>query len=180
MTGPEIDDLVRHLTECPEEFLMEPGPQGIRVGAVVYDTLLHLGYESIPKLDPLERNVSRVTLVTCWLLYHRWFRQAQLGAQAESLLGQLPLELAEVVDAEKLVTDPDRREELVRLAIHRLGLIPAGESPSHAADRLQSISSVERARLLRETRAQAEHARNLREAMATQRAREAASRYTGE
>lgn len=180
MNGPSIDDLTRHLAECPPEFLMEPGPEGIHTDAVVYDTLLLLGHPTVPRLAPPERAIARITLILCWLLYHPWFREFRPGRQAEILLLELPHELGQVVDAEKLVTDPDRREELARLTLYRLNATPLGETPEHAADRLQAISSVERARVLRETQAQFEHARRIREAMASERAREAASRYTGE
>lgn len=188
-TGPSIDDLTHHLAECPEDFLAAPmgsSDVGIHVDAVVFDTLLLLG--GSPSLKALrsfragdDRNaVLRITLVTSWLLSHPWFLKQGLADLAVNVLVSLPPEIAPLVKPERLVTDPDRREELARLVLRGLGVVPKGETQSHAADRLKSISCVERKRLLDETRAQVEHAQRLRKAMAERQAREAAARYTGE
>lgn len=179
--GPSIDALTHHMAECPPEFLLEPGPHGVHTGAVVFDTLCALGQTVVNAraFDTAATRQQRIVLVLCWLLYHEYFRRKP-PTRAEHVLHALSVELATVVEADALVMDPDRREEVARLLVAALGELPAGESETFAADRLKSISSIERKRLLAETRAQAEHAKRLREAMAEQRAREAASRYTGE
>jgi len=188
-TGPSIDDLTHFLAECPPEFLAEPAAQsteGIHVDAVVFDTLLRLGgttsYKSMRLFEPGEQRnaTNRITLVMCWLMSHPWFVDQGLADLTHKTLLELPGEIAPLVKPERLVDDPDRREELARLVLRRLGLVPKGETEAHAADRLKSISSVERKRLLEETRAQVEHAQRLRKAMAEKQAREAAARYTGE
>jgi hypothetical protein len=79
-----------------------------------------------------------------------------------------------------IINDPDRREELVRLCLKGLGLIPQGESAAQAADRLTTLDSVERDRVIRETRQAEARAREIREAMARKRAEEAAARYSPE
>ncbi len=188
-TGPSIDDLTHFLAECPPEFLAEPAAQateGIHVDAVVFDTLLWLGgttsYKSMRIFEPGEQRnaANRIALVMCWLMSHPWFVDQGLADLTHKTLLELPGEIAPLVKPERLVDDPDRREELARLVLRRLGLVPKGETEAHAADRLKSISSVERKRLLEETRAQVEHAQRLRKAMAEKQAREAAARYTGE
>ena len=187
--GPSIDDLTHFLAECPSEFLAEPVAQavdGIHVDAVVFDTLLLLGgtttRKSVRKFSPGEQTnaANRITLVICWLMSHRGFANQGLADLTLKTLVELPALIAPLLKPERLVTDPDRREELVRLVLQRLELVPKGETETHAADRLKSISSVERKRLLEETRAQVEHAQRLRKAMAEKQAREAAARYTGE
>jgi hypothetical protein len=85
-----------------------------------------------------------------------------------------------VVSAELFVSDGDRREELARALLDALGLLPAGETAPQAADRLRALSSVGRARVIGATRAQQQRARELREKMASEQARQAAARYSSE
>jgi hypothetical protein len=95
------------------------------------------------------------------------------------LLEGLP-PLAAVVASELFVSDGDRREELARALLDALGLLPAGETQAQSADRLRALSSVERARVIEATRAQQQRARELREQMVSERARQAAARYSSE
>jgi hypothetical protein len=87
---------------------------------------------------------------------------------------------AALVNARQWVTDPDRREELARLCLNALGLRPAGESRAEARDRLNTVSSVERRRVLHATRAAELRAAEIREAMRKKAAEEAAARYSPE
>ena len=92
----------------------------------------------------------------------------------------LPLELARTIDPASTVTDPDRREELTRFCLRELGLRPAGETIEQARDRLNTLDSVERVRIVSATRDAESRARAIRQAMATKRAQEAAARYSPE
>lgn len=193
---PTIDALARRLSECPPEFLAEPRLQGkgngVRVAAVVADLLEALGAkagqgltaaeaEGWEKAKPAERNFARLTLVACWLCHDAWVRADQVhapGVKEFLLRGLAPL--AALVNADLFVTDPDRREELARSMLAALQLRPQGETDSQASDRLRSLSTVERAKVVAETRAQQERARKLREQMASGAARQAASRYASE
>jgi hypothetical protein len=85
--------------------------------------------------------------------------------------------LAGLVRPDKFVSDPDRREELVRFCLAQLELRPLGETQSQAADRLTTLDSAERHRVLRATAAAERRAREVREAMARKQAQESASRY---
>jgi hypothetical protein len=51
---------------------------------------------------------------------------------------------------------------------------------AQAADRLNALDSLERDRVIRETRAAEERAQKVREAMAKKKAEEAAARYSPE
>jgi hypothetical protein len=189
--GPELAGLLRRLTECPQEFLDEPriGSSGrIVVGAVVFDLVHDLGWAGPPHVhlpfgsaDPSDRNGLRSVLVACWLLHDPWFRaRRDLAARAHAfLVEELPM-LALVVDAERFVTDPDRREELVRHCLHKLGLRPRGETEEQANDRRTSLDSVERRSIIEATRAAEERAREVREALAKKAAEEAAAKATRE
>jgi hypothetical protein len=114
-----------------------------------------------------------------WLLADDWFVRTRPDMPTLlALLGTTAGELAEQNAAAKLITDPDRREELARVALARLGLRPAGETIAQAQDRLMTLSSAERQRVLRASRAAEERARAIREALARKAAQESADKYT--
>jgi hypothetical protein len=191
--GPLLEALTRRLAECPAEFLAEPrdssGDGDVDVAAVVYDLLRDLGgaplakeqlalFELKNRKSKEERNRIRVALVASWLLHDPWFRyRSRFAAQAFAFLTDGIKYLASLVSAEALIADPDRREELARLCCKALGLRPAGESPAQAEDRLATLDSVERSRVVREARAAEERARQIREELARKAAEEAAAVY---
>lgn len=194
-TAPPVERFTRRLAECPPELLSEPrtadAPAGaVDVAAVVNDLLVALGAagglsaKEAARLEAAraaDRNALRLTLIGTWLCHDPWLREA--GGLAEPVLGWLQgalPPLARLVEADLFVRDADRREELVRSLLESLGVVPEGEKPAQAADRLRALSSVDRARVIRETRAQQERARQLRERLASERARQAAARYTSE
>ena len=187
--GPALAALTRRLSECPPDFLLEPlvGGRGeVDAGAVVSDLSRALGGTLLNPQQlalfrparPETRARIRTALIASWVLYDAWFRQQGLfGQAAVALLAGGLAEVADVVDAPQFVSDPDRREELVRLILRALELRPAGESEAQATDRLTTLSSVERNRILRETRAAQERVREIREAMKRKAAEEAAAAY---
>ena len=190
--GPILETLTRRLAETPEDFLAEPrigGSGRVHVAAVAGDLVRLLGQpletQDLTRFeggDPRrERNRLSVTLLVCWLLADEWFRQTKLPPKAVlELLGEGATELGAQVASQKFVTDPDRREELARFSLARLGYRPAGESMAQAQDRLTSLSSVERTRVLRASRAAEERARTIREALARKAAQESADKFTRE
>ena len=190
--GPSLEALTRHLAEIPEEFLAEPrsGEQGhIHVAAVVQDLLTDLdnpvASERLFVFDGADfardRNRLAIVLILCWLLHDDWFRQARpVADRILILLDEVGGELAKQVASRKLVSDPERREELARLALARLGCRPAGESEAQAQDRLVSLSSTERSRVLKASRVAEERARSIREALRKKAADESADKWTRE
>jgi hypothetical protein len=129
----------------------------------------------------LERNRFAVTLILCWLLSDDWFRKIKPGTEKLlSLLDGEAAQLASQVAPRKFVTDPDRREELARVALAGLGFRPAGETLAQAQDRLTTLNSTERARVLQAARAAEERARKVREALARKAAQESADKWTRE
>ena len=194
--GPPLEALTRRLAECPADFLAEPrlGVNGqVHVAAVVADLLRELGG---PLLTPAQaevfqpagsvqpagaRNWLALVLVTAWLLDDPWFRQGQgFGVNVAAFLIDGLRELARLNPAGKFVADPDRREELVRLSLSRLGLRPAGETTAQAADRLSTISTTERQSVLEAAHAAEQRAQAIREAMAKKAAEEAAAQSSRE
>lgn len=190
--GPLLEKLTRRLAETPPEFLDTPvtGSVGqIRVDAVVSDLLQDLGGATLAEgdagafltVDPKRRNLLRLILVGAWLLHDDFFLSAQKNAKdALAWLAKGLEGVAGLVAADLFVTDPDRREELVRLCLSALGLRPWGESEAQAHDRLSTISSVEREKVIRATRDQMERAKQIRDAMKRKAAEEAAAKATRE
>lgn len=183
--GPLLETLTRRLAETPPDFLAEPRlgvAGGVHVDAVAADLLYELGGR-LPERQALaafrgadprrHRNRLRLILIACWLLHDPWFRARGLAAAAQRLLERGLDELAEAVPAERCVADADRREETARLVLDVLGLRPAGETEAQARDRLTTLSSTERRRVIAAARAAEERAREIREAMARQAAYDA-------
>jgi hypothetical protein len=190
--GPVLEILLRRLAETPQDFLAEPyiaGKGTVRVAAVVGDLLQMLGERAEPstlkifQCEDVRRDLNRlsVVLVLCWLLSEDWFRQATLPK--EKLLRLLTEEaelLAGQVASNKFITDHDRREELARQALSVLGYRPAGETLAQSQDRLVSLSSTERKRVMQAARVAEERARAVREALARKAAQESADKWTRE
>jgi hypothetical protein len=191
--GPMLEALTRRLAECPADFLAEPrdssGKGAVHVAAVVYDLIRDMGgapltkeqlaaFEFKNRKSKEDRNRQRVTLVASWLLHDSWFiYRGQFAARAYNFLTEGLKDLASLAQADALIADPDRREELTRLCLKALNLRPAGESEAQAEDRLATLDSVERSRVVREARAAEERARQIREELARKAAEEAASVY---
>jgi hypothetical protein len=192
--GPPLERLTRRLTECPQEFLAEPviGREGlIRADAVLSDLAQDLGGPPLSDAeagyfsssDKKRRNLFRLSLLCAHLLHDDYFLGAKRFSEpARTWLGSGLEELAALVSADVFVADPDRREELVRLCLAALGLRPAGESEAQALDRLTTLSSVEREKVIRATKEHLERAREirLREAMRKREAEEAAAKASRE
>lgn len=168
----------------------------IRVDAVVFDLLLDLDgvplpisdlstFKLAPNADKNKMNRLRLILIACWILHDPWFLQEARIPRSEgsfsrkvyTFLSAALDQLATLVPAQQCLTDIDRREELIRVCLKELGYRPRGESLTQAQDRLVSLDSVERTRLIREARASEERARQIREAMAKKAAEEAAASY---
>jgi len=184
--GPPLENLTRRLAECPADFLAEPriGSQGrVHVAAVVSDLMRDWGRAPLTpeqaaifqsKIQRQDRNRLQLVLIACWLLHDPWFlEQKRLATQAYHFLSRSLNELAKLTQARQFITDPDRREELARLCLKELGLRPAGETLAQAQDRLATLNTLERQRVIQAARAAEERARQIRAAMAAEAAREA-------
>jgi hypothetical protein len=191
--GPSLAALLHRLSECPAEFLAEPRHKNrgvIEVAAIVGDHFRDMGLAPADVMDlsqfqfdgkPAGANRLRLVAVATWLLNDASLKsRGELGPAMATLLSQGLNSLASVVRAEAAVADPDRREELVRLCLQSLNLRPQGESQTQAADRLTALDSVERSRVVRQTREAEARAREVREMMARRAAEEAAAKASRE
>lgn len=189
--GPTLEHLLGRLSETPSDFLAEPhttsGRGIVHVPAVVADLLeFHGGgdtdFRSLTPDDsaPSIRRAG-VALLLCWLLADAELIVRKIPASAlVTLLTEGAAELASQNGAAKYRADPERREELVRFALSRLDLRPAGETMTQAQDRLTALSSIERNRVLAASRAAEERSRAIREALARKAAQESADKFTRE
>ncbi len=179
--GPQLTVLTRRLADTPAEFLAPS-----HVAAIVNDVAAALGArlpsEALQRIAA-ERDANRlaVTAILAWLLADDWF-VATPPPQAAliDLMADAATELAATAKAAKFVADPERREELARVTLARLGWHPADETPDQAIDRLAAISGMERRRLLEASRASERRAREIREALARKAAEEAADKWSRE
>lgn len=184
-TSCPLDQMLHRLATCPPDFLL--GPDDIDLTALACDHFRALGL-AIPgprqrrSLAELPKASQRLQAIVLWLVRDDWFMARPQMAEAtwQFLQADALTQLAKLVRPETFINDPDRREELVRLCLKALGLQPEGESAAQAADRLTTLDSVERERVIRQTRQAEARAREIREAMARKRAEEAAARYSPE
>ncbi|WP_293851526.1 hypothetical protein [Steroidobacter sp.] len=190
--GPPLQQLLHRITATPPDFMAEPriGNKGdVHTVAVVRDLLLAKGHEvDVAELSALagrdvkaDRNRLSIALLLTWLL-----ADSALTIDRDRLQEVLTLlkddstRLAAYTNARQLFEDPERREELARLTLSKLGLRPAGETIAQAQDRFTSISSLERARLLAASQEAEARARAIREQLAKKAAEESANKWTRE
>lgn len=187
--GPELERLLQRLANTPADFLSEPkkGRKGwVDVTAVAADLCRDLGMEPTAQgLSQLARGATRNSLATslllCWLFADDWFRHNGADAQLVlTALGEGARDLAQQTASKKFVEDVERREELARFSLARLGLRPRGESKAQAEDRLTSLSAAERSRVLKAAREAEARSRAVREALARKAAEESADKWSRE
>lgn len=193
--GPNLHSLLHRLAETPADFIVAPAatpgtsPAPEITAALVNDLLTRLGQPLAAATlkhfcaDGASGTGNRLALVrvVVWLLADEWFRQAPLAPEAVlQLLDPSVAELAREAQTAKYVGDPDRREELARMTLARLGLRPEDESDAQATDRLSAISSSERRRLVAASRETERRARAIREALVRKQAEESADKWSRE
>lgn len=193
--GPHLETLTHRLADTPAEFLREPriagvhNPQAVAVAALVNDILLlHGARAPAASLQGFhgaqvkaDRNRLALAMILCWLLADDWFIGQQLPQPALlQVLGEAARELAAASPAHQYTQDPERREELARIVLARLGFRPHEESVAQATDRLSAISGTERRRLLEASRVAEQRAREIREALAKKAAQESADKWSRE
>jgi hypothetical protein len=186
--APSVAELTHRLAGCPPEFLataIAGGSGEVSVAAVVGDAARMIGAD-LPgscaaalapgQTDDRTRNWLQICLVAAWLLTAPGLAGAVSGPDLLRLVGRELWSMSALVEARLVVSDPDRREELVRATLRSVGVVPAGETAEQAADRLSTLDSAGRARVESAARAAEERAREVREALARKAAEEAAAR----
>jgi hypothetical protein len=165
----------------------ERPPANIQPIAVVCDALRLLTpaeppethWAGLPTFQKADAAHQAVAVLAAYLIADEWFlsRRELVPKICNLFLADGLARLARLVKPERLLRDADRREEFVRLCLKLLDLRPNGETEIDAADRLNSLDSFERERVVRATAVAERRAREVREAIARRQAQEAASRY---
>ncbi len=182
--GPPLEMILHRLSHCPADLFEQAAQSSRLTRALVCDYFRQsqpeLASDQLDALLPAHTGLNMLWMpMAVWLLSDAWFKdRPELQAALHELFKDPKLSaLMELVKPDALVNDPDRREEFVRLLLQALDLRPAGETLEQALDRLNTLDSVERSRILRATREAERRAREVREAMARAKAQESASRY---
>ncbi len=170
------------------DHLSRTGPQTLEaaannslLGALLWDTYhrqgVSLSLDDLGRLLPLEG--SRVaTAIACRILTLAPVGVSRTGL--DTLIQTTLPQLARFSKPQQWLIDEDGREEFVRLVVRDLGLAVEGESPQVSADRLQSVSLLERRRLAEASREAEVRARAVREALVAEAAKAAADKYSRE
>lgn len=191
-SGPVLETLLHRLADTPPEFLDEPrvGNGGrVVVAALVNDVLLLHGARAPRQAlltfhggnAKLDRNRLALVMICAWLLADESLLRTGLPqAVLLAVFGETAAQLAAATPAHQFVHDPERREELARMALARLDLRPDGETLAQATDRLSAISGTERKRLLEASRVAEQRASDIRAALARKAAAESADKWSRE
>lgn len=185
----ELYALLRHLKNCPNDFL-EPGQQaGAKpvTEALVYDLFRNVMGNLTASKDTLpdiisslwakDENVYKSINIGVWFLTQPLFTQpSRVDGIRIFLFDRLP-QLCQYVKYQQWIDDEDRAEEFVREALQCCNLFVDGETLAEAQDKLEGLSTIKRQRVLEETNESTERMRAIRQAMAEKKAREAANVY---
>jgi len=193
--GPSLESLMDRLAAIPAVFTGEfdkigSGKSGAVLPAIVNDLLLDTGDKplSADEIKALEntageKNYYRLVAILCHIYHDQFFLENKPGAGlVRKLIFSKKLKsLGAVTDSDSVfISDPDRREELCRLALLAVNMFPAGEDENRSRERLTTLDSIERKKILDKTRQAQQRAREIREAMLRKEAEEAASKMSRE
>jgi len=185
-----VFELVAHLRKCPDIFL-EPSSlienEGLNSIALVCDTLRIVSNDFFKtefkkpndfNLAYIEDNHWRSIHISIWLLSHRNFVDSELiEEKLNKFWFEVLSEASLYVKFKEWIHDEDRAEEMVRLLLHSCEIIPDGENQEEATDKLSSLSSADRQKVLIESYEAHERIMNIKREMAEKKAREAANTY---
>lgn len=186
----EIYTLIKHLRNCPHDFLEfnhQPGTKPV-TEALVYDLFrkvvgnFNVSRESLPDVDKLVWQLGdeeyRAIHIGVWFFHHQLFgdNPSLIKSIRVFLFERLP-ELTPYVKAMAWLEDEDRAEEFVREALRCCNMLIDGETEHEAQDRLDALSSVKRQQVLEQTNESLARMKAIRQAMAEKKAREAANVY---
>lgn len=186
---PSISALIHHIKLCPPDFLRQPLVKNIgeiHTEALVNDTWRLLAKKptaaSKIRLKTDKRSPAELLLIqiACYVVSYPFFRELSSPVWFEELVTNGLSEIAPLVKTEQWLNDEERAEELARIIMHACKQIPEGETATAAADRFASVNTVNRLKVIEESRAAIERTRELKRKMAEAKAREAANVYARE
>lgn len=186
-------ELLTHLMACPDLFLKPSSflkSGGLNSIALLSDTYRFIMGDLFQKkyllnddklLKNLDENHWGAIHISIWLLSHKNFAYQPEVAEHLNQFWFDELKLASnFVPFKNWIDDEERAEEMVRLLLNCCEIIPESESAEEAADKLESISSADRQKVLAESNAANERIMKIKREMAEKKAREAANTYSRE
>lgn len=193
--GPTFGYIDLRISEIPPIFLDVPKIiDGFTATSIILSDLLYdlqgrpLSRIEIDKFfNPIKSDINylKIIQIICYILNDEWFRNyfKSNREKIDRLKSFLFTDLAEyskINKAERFVYDGEGREELTRLLFKSLALIPEGETEKEAKDRLISIDSIERKKVIELSKQSQKRIKELREALERKEAEEAASKMSRE
>lgn len=199
--GPDLFYLMQKIQNIPKEFSLDPvllnSPKSykgkVHVDAVLSDLFCELGAGNVNfglvdiyRIDYSDANKNYLlcVLLACHVYYDPWFfthsknnGSAGVIKSIKEFLDKTLPALAKHVQSSQFIYDIERREEFVRVCLNALNLRPKGESDSVAKDRLNTVDTIERLKVIEQSRQAQKRAQELREAIARREAEEAASKW---
>lgn len=186
----DLHSLIYHLKQCPEEFLAGSinTPNGsLHTEALLLDvyrwvkgtfTVKNADLPSPDGLEILNEEQLHTVHIACWFFSNDFFvgQPSLLPGMHQFIFEALP-GLSPYVKHSLWREDEERAEEFVRLALKYCQLLPDGETPGEAEDRLDSLDTIKRQMVLKESGEALERIKEIRKKMAEQKAREAANVY---
>lgn len=193
--GPSLEAMMDRVASVHTDILKKqsklPGePDCIYIAAIINDLLVDSGDSPLQPEEAVKadrfgtvKNLQQLAGILCHIFHDPWFMQNKVepGLIRGLIFSKKLAALGDTADnAEQFVTDPDRREELCRIALDAAGFFPAGENEKKSIERLVSLDSIERKNILDKTRDAQKRAREIRDAMLRKEAEEAASKMSRE
>lgn len=186
----ELYALIQHLRNCPHDFQQfnhKPGSQPV-TEALAYDLFrkvvgnFNASHESLPDVGNLVWKLGdeeyRAIHIGIWFFHQPLFEgNASLVKGIRTFLFERLPELTGYVKADAWLEHEDRAEEFVREALRCCNMPIDGETEHEAQDRLDALSSIKRHQVLAQTNESLQRMKAIRQAMAEQKAREAANVY---
>ena len=190
MSNYNVFELVTYLKKCPDIYL-KPSTliesEGLNSIALVCDTYRIVCNDFFKKefkkpsdfnLAYIDDNHWRTIHISIWLLSHRNFiNSAFIEEKLFNFWFEELSEASQYVKFKEWISDDERAEEMVRLLLHCCKIIPDGENYDEAADKLCSLSSADRQKVLKQSYEANERIMNIKREMAEKKAREAANTY---
>jgi hypothetical protein len=178
---PSLDALMDHVSRTDQSTL-DAGESERLLLPLIWDSHHRLGIV-LSQADTAYRchpGASGQAQATACRVLDRLEGAADADRPLRILFTETLPELARLSKPERWLRDPEGIEEFVRLILRELNVPPKGETEARAADRLQSVSLLERRRLLKVSREAENRARAIREALQAKAAQEAADKYQRE
>lgn len=193
--GPSISYIDLRLSEIPPIFIDKPEIiDGFTTTSIILSDLLYeiedrplSRIETDKFFNSIKSDINHLKIIQiiCYILNDNWFRnyfksnKNKINSIKSFLFTDLT-EYSKINKAERFVYDGEGREELSRLLFKSLSLIPEGETETEAKDRLVSIDSIERKKVIELSKQSQKRIKELREALERKEAEEAASKMSRE